>query len=57
METLSSANGFKAGKLSMRSSLPFVEDPRTYYDVLYERDEERGYDHVEDLFSPGYFIG
>jgi glycogen debranching enzyme len=57
MEAFSSANGFKAGKLSMWSSLPFTEDPQAYRDVWYERDEERGYDHVEDLFSPGYFYG
>lgn len=57
METLSSTNGFKAGKLSMWSSLPFAEDPQVYYDVWYERDEERGYGHVEDLYSPGYFGG
>jgi glycogen debranching enzyme len=57
MEAICSSNGFKAGKLSMWSSLPFVEDPRAYYDVWYERDEERGYDHAEDLYSPGYFRG
>jgi predicted glycogen debranching enzyme len=57
METLSTTNSFKAGKLSMWSSLPFAEDPQVYYDVWYERDEERGYGHVEDLFSPGYFSG
>ncbi len=57
MEAVSSANGFRAGRLSMWSSLPFVEDPQVYYDVSYERDEERGYEHIEDLFSPGYFTG
>ncbi len=57
MDAAGSADGFKAGKLSMWSSLPFAEDPRVYYDVWYERDEERGYDHAEDLFSPGYFYG
>ncbi len=50
-------NGFKAGRLSVRSSLPFIRDPRVYYSVFYERDAERGYEHVEDLFSPGYFHG
>jgi glycogen debranching enzyme len=53
----SSASGFTSGKLSMQSSLPFKEDPQTYYDVFYERDAERGYDHIEDLYSPGYFQG
>ncbi len=50
-------NGFSSGKLSMRSCLPFKEEQQTYYNVFYERDEERGYDHVEDLWSPGYFEG
>jgi glycogen debranching enzyme len=61
MEASASASGFKAGKLSMWSglqfALQFVEDPKIYYDAWYERDDERGYDHVEDLFSPGYFHG
>jgi glycogen debranching enzyme len=57
LETACSTGGFTSGKLSMWSSLPFREDPHAYYDVWYERDEERGYDHVEDLFSPGYFHG
>ncbi|BAI62455.1 putative amylo-alpha-1,6-glucosidase [Methanocella paludicola SANAE] len=50
-------NGFSSGKLSIRSGLRFKEDPQTYYNVFYERDSERGYDHVEDLWSPGYFEG
>jgi|SRR5271157_42989 len=57
LEQESSAYGFKAGKLSMWSSLPFREDKAVYYDVLYERDLERGYGHVENLYSPGYFHG
>jgi glycogen debranching enzyme len=28
-----------------------------YRNLLYERERERGYDHVEDLFSPGCFRG
>ena len=41
----------------MWSSLPFVEDKAVYYDLWYERDEERGYSHEENLYSPGYFQG
>ncbi len=48
---------FTTGKLAMWSNLPFRDDRTTYYDVFYERDEERGYDHTEDLYSPGYFHG
>ena len=51
------ANGFKAGKLSMSSSLPFIEDKTIYRDIWYELDDERGYSHSEDLYSPGYFQG
>jgi len=57
LKAVCTENGFSSGKLSMRSCLPFIEDPRAYYDVLYERDRERGYDHVEDLWSPGFFEG
>ncbi len=57
MEQESALNGFKSGKLSMWSSLPFVEDKAIYYDLWYERDEERGYSHEENLYSPGYFLG
>ncbi|MDI6897535.1 amylo-alpha-1,6-glucosidase [Methanocella conradii] len=57
LDVIYSDNGFKAGRLSVWSSLPFIRDPQVYYGVLYERDAERGYDHVEDLFSPGYFKG
>jgi len=56
-EQESFANGFRAGKLSVSSGLPFIEDRTTYRDILYERDEERGYEHSEDLYSPGYFEG
>ncbi len=57
MKRESSANGFKAGKLSMWSSLQFVEDQAIYYDLWYERDAERGYSHEENLYAPGYFHG
>jgi glycogen debranching enzyme len=57
MDFACSDSGFKAGRLSIWSSLPFIRDPQVYYSVFYERDAERGYEHVEDLFSPGYFHG
>ncbi len=41
----------------LESSLPFTEDPATYWNLLYERERDRGYEPVEDLFSPGYFSG
>lgn len=33
----------------------FVADPRISANVSYRVDRDRGSDHVEDLFSPGYF--
>jgi glycogen debranching enzyme len=41
----------------LESSLPFTRDPSTYWNLLYERERERGYEPIEDLFSPGYFSG
>lgn len=51
------ARGFRMGKLSMQSGLDFAQDSQTYFNVFYEQDAARGYDHVEDLSSPGYFHG
>jgi predicted glycogen debranching enzyme len=33
----------------------FVADYKMSHDVFYRVERNRGYDHVEDLFSPGYF--
>jgi predicted glycogen debranching enzyme len=34
----------------------FVEDKKASKNVLYRTERDRGYDHMEDLFSPGYFL-
>jgi glycogen debranching enzyme, archaeal type, putative len=34
----------------------FVVDARVSQGVFYRVDRDRGYNHVEDLFSPGYFL-
>lgn len=34
----------------------FSSDPQWWYDFEYEVEMKRGLDHIEDLFSPGYFI-
>lgn len=33
----------------------FIQMPDWYYNVEYQVEQERGYDYIEDLFSPGYF--
>ena len=33
----------------------FVAAPDWYYNIEYSREQERGYDYQEDLFTPGYF--
>ncbi len=33
----------------------YIHVPDWYYDVKYLREQERGYDYLEDLFTPGYF--
>jgi glycogen debranching enzyme len=49
--------GVRWGGAVLEGDLPFTQDPVSYWNILYEREEERGYDAVEDLFSPGYFSG
>jgi glycogen debranching enzyme len=50
-------SGVHWDEVELTGDLPFTEDPATYWNVLYEKEQERGYDPVEDLFSPGYFSG
>ncbi len=33
----------------------YIHVPDWYYNVEYIREKERGYDHLEDLYTPGYF--
>jgi glycogen debranching enzyme len=51
------AGGIHWSEVKLEGDLPFTRDPVTYWNVWYEREQERGYDPVEDLFSPGYFSG
>ena len=41
----------------LRGDMPFTLEQETYWNVWYEREKERGYEHVEDLLSPGFFSG
>jgi glycogen debranching enzyme len=49
--------GVRWNEIVLEGDLPFTQDPATYWNVWYEQEHERGYDPVEDLFSPGYFNG
>ena len=33
----------------------FINMPDWFYNIEYQEEEKRGYDYLEDLFSPGYF--
>lgn len=33
----------------------FVNDPHWYYNIEYEKEKNRGYEYLEDLYTPGYF--
>ena len=49
--------GFRWAGLFFSGDLPYEADPVTYRNVWYQREYERGYEPVEDLFSPGVFQG
>ena len=49
--------GFRWAGLFFGGNLPYGADPVTYRNVWYQREYERGYEPVEDLFSPGVFQG
>jgi len=49
-------DGAPALKLCLRPRCGvFVADEQASREVLYRVERDRGYDHTEDLFSPGYF--
>ena len=42
---------------AVSSDLGFTEDKQKYQNARYPREEEQGYDSIENLISPGYFSG
>ena len=50
-------DGFRWGDLFFNGDLPYETNPVTYRNVWYQREYERGYEPVEDLYSPGVFQG
>ncbi len=51
------SDGFRWAGLFFSGDLPYDTDPVTYRNVWYQREYERGYEPVEDLYSPGVFLG
>ena len=47
--------GFSNLFIQFSRKADFVAAPDWYYNVEYTREQERGYDYSEDLYSPGYF--
>lgn len=47
--------GYSKVYLQLSKKNEYVHTPDWYYNVEYIREKERGYDYLEDLFSPGYF--
>jgi hypothetical protein len=51
------SDGFRWAGLFFSGDLPYDADPVTYRNVWYQQEYERGYEPVEDLYSPGAFKG
>ncbi|MBN2638948.1 MAG: glycogen debranching enzyme family protein [Bacteroidales bacterium] len=47
--------GYSKVFMQFSKKAEYVHVPDWYYDVKYIREQERGYDYLEDLFAPGYF--
>lgn len=48
-------NGFANLYIQFSRKLTFIAAPDWYYNVEYAREQDRGYDYKEDLYTPGYF--
>ena len=47
--------GYSRVFMQVSKKAEYIHVPDWYYNVKYIRELERGYDYLEDLFSPGYF--
>lgn len=47
--------GYSRVYMQLSKKAEYIHAPDWYYDVEYIREKERGYDYLEDLFTPGYF--
>ena len=41
--------------LQFSKEMDYVHVPDWYYDIEYSKERERGYDYLEDLYTPGFF--
>ncbi|MDR1680773.1 MAG: amylo-alpha-1,6-glucosidase [Prevotellaceae bacterium] len=48
-------NGFPSLHMQLNKANDFVACPDWYYNVEYHEERRRGYEYLEDLFTPGYF--
>ncbi len=47
--------GYSPVYMQFSKKTEYIHVPDWYYNVEYIREKERGYAHLEDLYSPGYF--
>jgi len=47
--------GYSPVYMQFSKKAEYVHVPDWYYNVEYIREKERGYDYLEDLYTPGYF--
>ncbi len=47
--------GYSPVYMQFSKKVDYIHVPDWYYDVKYIREQERGYDYLEDLYTPGYF--
>jgi predicted glycogen debranching enzyme len=48
-------DGFPELHMQLSDKADFIPVPDWYYGVEYPEEQKRGYDYVEDLFTPGFF--
>jgi predicted glycogen debranching enzyme len=48
-------DGFPSLHLQISDKADFIPVPDWYYGVEYLEEQKRGYDYIEDLFTPGFF--
>ncbi len=48
-------NNYSELFFQINSPFEYVHVPDWYYNFEYEKDKERGYDYLEDLYNPGFF--
>lgn len=47
--------GYSRVYMQFSKKVEYTHVPDWYYDIVYVREKERGYDYMEDLYVPGFF--